>query len=80
MYGHLKLEYEVPNRTAPNRIALTQTWSQTKSCITKSCEICALLIYYSAQIGNSTPTLRDNLLVPYSRVKKSKERIQYNRS
>ena len=32
---------------------------------------CAVLGYYIAQSGNSVPTFRDNLLVPFSRVKKS---------
>jgi hypothetical protein len=35
-------------------------------------EICALLGYYSAYSGNSVPTFRDNLSVPFSRVKESK--------
>jgi hypothetical protein len=59
---------------APYRIALKRTkWSQTKACITKSCEICALpRYYYTAQSGNSLPTFQDNLSVPSSRVKQSK--------
>jgi len=30
---------------------------------------CVLLGYYAASIGNFLPTIRDNPLVPYSRVK-----------
>jgi hypothetical protein len=37
-------------------------------------EICALLGYYTALSGSSVPTFRDNLSVPYSRVKKSKKK------
>jgi hypothetical protein len=37
-------------------------------------EICALLGYYAALSGNSVPTFWDNLSVPFSRVKKSKEK------
>jgi hypothetical protein len=37
-------------------------------------EICALLGYYAALSGNPLPTFRDNLLIPSSRVKKSKKR------
>jgi hypothetical protein len=33
--------------------------------------ICALLGYYAASNGNSLPTFRDNVSVPFSRVKKS---------
>jgi hypothetical protein len=36
-------------------------------------EICDLLGYYAALSGSSVPTFRDNLSVPYSRVKKSKK-------
>jgi hypothetical protein len=36
-------------------------------------EICALLGYYTALNGSSVPTFRDNLSVPYSRVKNSLE-------
>jgi hypothetical protein len=35
-------------------------------------EICILLGYYAEQRGNSVPTFRDNLSVPFSTVKKSK--------
>jgi hypothetical protein len=34
-------------------------------------EICAILEFYAAQNGNLVPTFRDNLSVPYSRVKHS---------
>jgi hypothetical protein len=34
-------------------------------------EICALLAYYTASNVNPLPTFRDNVLVPYRRVKKS---------
>jgi hypothetical protein len=34
-------------------------------------EICALLGYYAARGGNSSPTFRDNLSVSSSRVKKN---------
>jgi len=33
--------------------------------------MCALLDNYAAQNSNSVPTFRDNLMVPYSRVKTS---------
>jgi hypothetical protein len=36
-------------------------------------EICALLGYYTALSGNPLPTFRYNVLVPFSRVKKSKK-------
>ena len=35
-------------------------------------EICAVLGYYVAYSGNSLPTFRDNVSVPSSRVKESK--------
>jgi hypothetical protein len=35
-------------------------------------EICALLEYNTASSGNTLPTFRDNVAVPSSRVKKSK--------
>jgi len=59
-----------------NGTALNWTvWSQTEACIDKwSCETFALLRYYAEMSGNSLPTHRDNLLVPSSRVKKSKQR------
>jgi hypothetical protein len=38
-------------------------------------EICALLGYYAAPSGNPSPTFRDNVSVPSSRVKKSKKII-----
>ena len=38
--------------------------SQTKACITKSCEVCALLRYYTVQSGNSALMFQDNLSVP----------------
>jgi hypothetical protein len=43
-------------------------------------EIRALLGYYAASNANPSPTFRDNVLVPYSRVKKSKKerRIKKN--
>ena len=34
-------------------------------------EICAVLEFYAAQNGNLVPNFRDNLSVPYSRVKHS---------
>jgi len=34
-------------------------------------EICAFQKYYAAYSGNSVPTLWDNLLVPFSRLKNS---------
>jgi hypothetical protein len=43
-------------------------------------EICALLGYYAALSGSSLPTFRDNLLVPSSRVKKSKNVPEERRS
>jgi hypothetical protein len=38
-------------------------------------EICNLLGYYAASNGNLSPTFRDNVSVPSSRVKKSKKNI-----
>jgi len=37
--------------------------------------MCALLEYYAAYCGNSLPTFRDNLPVPFSKVKKSVRRV-----
>jgi hypothetical protein len=36
--------------------------------------MCAILGYYSAPSGNPLPTFRDNLSVPFSRVKKAKQK------
>jgi len=49
----------------------------TTSCEAKpgpatSCEICALMVYYTAQSGNSLPMFWDNLSLPSSNVNKSK--------
>jgi hypothetical protein len=56
-------------RTGLNRTTL----SQTLACIAKSSyAISAPLRYYAVLSGNSSPTFRDNLLVPSSRVKKAK--------
>jgi hypothetical protein len=38
-------------------------------------EICPHLGYYAALSGSSVPTFRDNLSVPYSKVKKSKKKL-----
>jgi hypothetical protein len=38
-------------------------------------EICALVGYYAALRGTSVPTLRENIWVISSRVKKSKEKV-----
>jgi hypothetical protein len=63
--------YEVLDGNALNWIM----WSQTKACMDKwSREISILLKYYAEMSGNSLPTFRDNLLVPSSRVKKSKRK------
>ena len=67
-WGCLKFVYEAPNQISLNRTM----WSQTKACITKSCEICAFLRYNAVQSGNSALTFQDNLSVPASRVKKCK--------
>jgi hypothetical protein len=46
----------------------------TKASIAKTlCEICPLLVYYTPQSGNSLPTFRDNLLAPFSKIKKIKK-------
>ena len=37
-------------------------------------ESCALMGYYAASSGNSLPTFRDNLSVPFSSVKDTKSR------
>jgi len=69
MQGGPKFTYDMPNRTAVNQIALNWTMcSQTKDCTTKSHEMCTLLKYYAAQIGNTVLTLWDKLLVLVSRV------------
>jgi hypothetical protein len=68
MWGCLKFMYEAPNQISLN----WSMWSQTKACITKSCEICTFLRYYAAQSGHSALRFEDNLLVPTSRVKKCK--------
>jgi len=64
----------VLNWTAPNGIALNWTMlGQIKACIAKpSCEICAVVRYFAALSGNSILTFEHNLLVPSSRIKKSK--------
>ena len=73
MWGFLKFMYEALNWTAPNWMALNETlWSQTKACITKSCEVCSIVRYYAAYSGNFLLTFWDNLSVPAWRVKKSK--------
>ena len=50
-------------------IALNWT---TASIAKTSCEICTLLVYYTPRSGNSLPTFRDNLLAPFSKMKKVK--------
>jgi len=43
------MKFQTPVYEALNQIALHQTiQSQTKACITKSCEICTVLRYYTA--------------------------------
>ena len=72
-WGCLKFVYTAPKHTKPNQISLNRTMqSQTTACITKSCEISALLRYYMALCGNSLPMFWDNLSVPLLRVEKSK--------
>jgi len=65
----------VLNQTTLKWTALNWTiQSQIKACIAKSsCEISALLRYYTAISGNSLTTFQDNLSVPTSRVKKGKK-------
>jgi hypothetical protein len=67
---------DAANCTAPNWIDLNQTMqSQTMTYITKSSyEISALLRYYAVLSSNSLPMFANNLLVPSSKVKKSKMR------
>ena len=77
LWVHLKFMYETPNWTAPNRNTLNQTmWSQTKACITKSNEICAVLGYYAAENGNPLLTFWHHPLVPSSKIKKKQKRKQ----
>ena len=73
MWGCRKFAYE-----ATNQILLIHAMqSQTKACIAKlSYEVSALLVYYAALSGNSLPTFWDNILIPSSRVKKSKKRTE----
>ena len=75
MRDRLKLTYEVPKWTTPSQTALNQTrCSQTMACIIKSsCEIWALLVYYTVHNQNSLPTFCDNLLAPFSNIKKFKK-------
>ena len=43
-----------------------------KACTAKlSCEICKILIYHAEQSASSLPMFRDNLLIPFPKVKKS---------
>jgi hypothetical protein len=69
----LKFMYEASNQTAANPITLKQIMrSQTKAHIAKlSCEIRAIVGYYTVQSGKSFQMF-SNLLIPASRVKKSK--------
>ena len=57
-------------------VDLTRDWYGRKELETlkgnRILEICALLGYYSADNGNSLPTFGENLLVPTSKVSKSK--------
>jgi hypothetical protein len=66
--GGPRFAYEAPNWIGLNRT----TPSQSMSCITKTCEVSALLRYRAALSGNSLLTFQDYLLVQSSRVKKSK--------
>ena len=73
MWVCIKFMYKVPEWTAPNQT--TPNWimqSQTKACITKSCDVCAQVRYYALYTGKSTLMFWDNLSVQASRVKKSK--------
>jgi len=65
--------YKMPKWTVPKWIALNWAMQhQTKAQITKpSREMCTLLRYQAAYSGTSTPTIRDNLSVSASRIKKS---------
>jgi hypothetical protein len=73
MWGCLKFTYEALNWTAQIRITLNQIMQiQTKACIIKSFEVCALLRYCTVQSSNSALTFRVNLSVQVSRVRKSK--------
>ena len=74
MWGCLKFVYEVPTQISLNRTM----WSQTKACITKSCEIFAFMRYYAVQSGNTALTFQDNLSIPASRVKKCKRKHDPN--
>ena len=44
---------------------LSSSWNAPKNCIYLGPEICAVLGYSAAYSGNSSPTFRDNLSVPY---------------
>jgi len=74
MWGHLKFAYEITVLHRPNPdCSDPDHQSQTMVCITKlSCEISALLRYYTALSGNSLVMCRDNLCIPSTSVKKSK--------
>jgi hypothetical protein len=68
MCSHYKFVYEAPNCMTLNQIALNLL------CITKlPCESSGFLCYYTALSDNNILMFWDSLLVPPSRVKKSKE-------
>jgi len=48
------------------------------NCWGTSTKTCVPLGYYSAHSGTSLPTFRDNILFPYSKVKRSKENAEFN--
>jgi len=81
MWGCLRFANQVMNRTAPKQISLNRTmWSQSVVCVAIwSCETHACLRYYAVESGDSLPPLWDNLLVPSSRVMRSK-RTKHNLS
>jgi hypothetical protein len=74
MWGHLKFAYESSVLHRPNLDRSDPDHrSQTMVSITKlSCEISAVLRFYTALSGNSLVTFWDNLCVPSTSVMKSK--------
>jgi hypothetical protein len=83
LYAYKQFKYPVPNVlsscmkhwTRPHQTGSLRwtTWSKIKACIAKSsCEIYTSVRYNTVKSGDYVLILWDNLLVPFSTVKKSK--------
>jgi len=78
MWGQLNFVHDASKGTASNWITVKQNLqSQTKACITISCEICTLLRYYTAWNGNSAP-FWDNLSICFLTLEAGKLRGSRN--